>query len=490
MAKFNLLIIDDDSSREQDYKKIFFDADFELNFAFEKNAFFQCNPKRFDCFVIDISLDNWTSEDDVKNMFLRVVEHVGKENPIILLSSKIKEVIHWTNVLLKEHFQPIYTIALEEITIETEGFKKIKSYETSQIICNNIQSLLIQRLKYSTFKKEPDEDIHILHISDIQFGDPGFDDNLCFSFPDSFYRFATENLNFDIDFITITGDIAYDGSPSQFDNAYDWIMKLGARILGKENFKERLLVTPGNHDINLSLSSLNLFKYKYPSKTDTSGKIELVNREPQIDEYTLYALDPFKDFAYRTSNNSQWNTNPSLSYFNNRFSYLGLRFLHLNCMQPFEQLGKNDAIFGISENDIKQLSTENENFEHNIPTIVIAHPSPLCLGYNDDGYSSENWKKLSSLLVNCDAKLFLFGHTHNDLVTVKMPLSEGKSIIRSGTGTLFVDPGKKGGIRGFRILTFERKNNKVINYHEKHFLLMTDSRIIQDTKTFSSNEPW
>jgi 3',5'-cyclic AMP phosphodiesterase CpdA len=351
-------------------------------------------------------------------------------------------------------------------------------------------SLLIQRYKFSTYKKDPDSHIHILHISDIQFGDPSFAQDLCFSFPDSLYRFANDSLDYNIDFIIVTGDIAYDGSPSQFDNAYNWLSKLGMRILGKDNFNERLLIIPGNHDINLSLSSLNLFKYKYPSKKDTSGKIELIERNPKIEEYTLYALDPYKDFAYRLTHYQQWNKYPSLSFFNNRFSYLGLRFLHLNCMQPFEQLGKDEAVFNISENTLNQLSKENDGLDHGISTIVLSHPSPIGLGYNDDGYSSDNWKKLSSLLVNCEAKLFLFGHTHNDLTTVKMPLSEGKSIIRSGTSTLFVDPGNKGGTRGFRILTLERKDNKVVNYHENHYLLLNDSRIIKDTMTYSSNEKW
>lgn len=489
MSKFKLLIIDDDSSREDDYRKIFNDEDFQLIFLFEKHIFFDINPHEYDCFVIDISLDNWTSEDDVEYMFKRVVEKIGKEKPLILVSSKIGEVIHWTNELLKDDYQTIYTIALEEITVEEKGFKKIKSSETSQIICNNIINLLCQNLNVSSFKKGANEDINILHISDIQFGDKTFSQSLCDAFPDSFFRFADEH-SIKIDFIVVTGDIAFDGSPSQFEKAHEWFKKLSLRVLGNTNCTDRILFIPGNHDINLSLSALNNYQYKYPSVGATEKKIEYIERETFINDYTLYALDPFKDFAFKTTKNIEWLTNPNLSFFNSRFSFLGIRFLHLNCNLPYEQLGESKAQFGLESLHLEKLQKDIDTFKKSIPTIVLAHPSPTGLGYNDDGYSSSEWRTFSNLLVNCNAKLFLYGHTHNNINANKMPLSEGKSIIRSGSSTLFVEPGHIGGNRSFKILHLIRENNSVINYKENQYLLLTDGRILPDSKVFESNEKW
>jgi hypothetical protein len=489
MSKFKLLIIDDDSSREGDYRKIFADVAFDLIFVFEKNVFFEINTHEYDCFAIDISLDNWTSEDDVKYMFNRVVEKIGKEKPLILVSSKIKEVIHWTNELLKHSYQTIYTIALAEITVEEQGFKKIKSSETSQIICNNIINLLCQKLEVSSFSKGQNENINILHISDIQFGDSTFSQHLCDAFPDSLYRFADEQ-NIIIDFIVVTGDVAFDGSPSQFEQAHRWFRTLAKRLLGNENYTDRILFAPGNHDINLSLSTLNNFKYKYPSKGSKSKKIEFEKRAAFIDDYTLYALDPFRDFAFKTTKNNQWLVHPSLSFFDNRFSFLGFRFLHLNCNLPYKQLGQSEAQFGVESIQIENLQLKIDSFKKSIPTIVLSHPSPVGLGYNDDGYSSSEWRALSNLLVNCNAKLFLFGHTHNNIDANKMPLSEGKSIIRSGSSTLFVEPGNVGGNRSFKILNIIRENNLVKNYKETQYLLLTDGRILPDTKIFESNEKW
>jgi|GEM_PF-2704394 len=489
MPKFKLLVIDDDHTREEDYNKIFADKELELVYVFEKDSFWDIDINQFDCFVIDISLDNWTVEEDVKYMFNRVVEKIGKQKPLVLVSSKISEVIHWTNALSKEDYQTIYTVALEEVTVEEQGYKKIKSSETSQIICNNIINLLCQKLEVSTFSKNPDESINILHISDIQFGDPTFSSHLCDAFPDSFYRFADEN-NISIDFIVVTGDIAFDGSPSQFEMAFDWFLKLTKRVLGNENSIDRVLFVPGNHDINLSLSALNNFQYKYPSKNDNDKKIEFAQRSNFLEDYTLYALDPFRDFAYRTTRNSKWLSNPTLSFFDKRFSFLGVRFLHLNCNLPYKQLGENEAIFGFEEEHLEKLQALLRNEKKQVPTIVLAHPSPTGLGYNDDGYSSENWRKLSNLLVNCNAKLFLFGHTHNNLDAMKMPLSEGKSIIRSGTSTLFVEPGNVGGNRSFKILNLIRKSHKVVDYKENEYLLLNNGRILSANDEFTSNEEW
>jgi len=490
MSKFNLLIIDDDPSRKGDFQNIFNDSSFNIEYAFDRDIFFQTHLNNFDCFIVDISLDNWTTESAVRNMFMRVINYIGKQKPIILLSSKIQEVIDWSNELLKESFQLIYTIALEELTTEQGGVKVIKSRETSQIVCNNIYTLLSQKLKYSTLKKEDNDDINILHISDLQFGDNSFDDGLSFAFPDVLYRYLNDKLKINIDFVIVTGDISYNGSPSQYEKAFEWFSKIGNRLFNSESFNERFLIVPGNHDVNLSLCSLNVFKYQFPKENVPIGDIQLSKRDDVINEYTMYALDAFRDFAYKLTNDNNWLSNQQLSFFNNKFNFLGFRFLLINALNPYNLLGKNSSEFEVNVNSLEELSIEANHQNKNIPTIVLTHPSPSCLGFNLDGNSSDNWRRLSSLLVSIDSKLFLYGHTHNNLPTEKMRLSEGKSIIRSSTGTLFTEPGNVGETRSFKIITLKRNANKVINYIEKSYILKTNSTIIPDGEEFESNEGW
>ena len=320
--------------------------------------------------------------------------------------------------------------------------------------------------------------------------DDSFDEGLSFAFPDVLYRYLNDKLNVSIDFVVVTGDISYSGSPSQFEKAFEWFSKLGNRLFNSDSFHERFLIVPGNHDVNLSLCSLNVFKYNFPTEIVDISAIQLSRRDEIITEYTMYALDAFRDFAFKLTKDSNWLSNKNLSFFNNSFNFLGFRFLLLNALNPFNLLGKNSPQFEVNLDSMEELASEANYENKNLPTIVLTHPSPSTLGFNLDGDSSSSWRVLSSLLVSIDSKLFLYGHTHNNLPTEKMRLSEGKSIIRSCTGTLFTEPGKIGETRSFKIITLNRNSSRVINYIEKSYIIKPNSDIIPDGEEFESNEVW
>ncbi|CRN06144.1 Calcineurin-like phosphoesterase [Pseudomonas sp. URMO17WK12:I11] len=87
-----------------------------------------------------------------------------------------------------------------------------------------------------------------LHLSDFHFGKNAFQQELIASkILDQIESFRTNEAS--PDFIFITGDIANAGKPEEYEKFDEVVMKPLIQMLG-ENFKERIFVVPGNHDLN------------------------------------------------------------------------------------------------------------------------------------------------------------------------------------------------------------------------------------------------
>jgi len=463
---FKMLIIDDDPDRKNTLSDLFNHSSYELYYIFEKNKFFEnaSDFSRYDCIAVDISLDNWIDDGDTKNMFNTVISTIGKTIPIVLFSSKIQEIIFWTNKLLEEKYNLLYTIALREITEDKKVGKKLKSeVESSQIICNNIFTLLKSRHNYSSLVKQPNEDINILHISDLQFGDPHLNQDLSNSFVGSLRRAITDKTVPQIDFIAITGDVAYDGSPSQYEKAYLWITNLCKNILGS-NFHDRIWLIPGNHDTNLSLCALNYYKYYFPKNNNEEGKIIFAKRDEKSTEYSLFSIDPFRDFAFKLTRDNSWIKNESISFINDRL--------------PEKQLGYRKAKFELNEDEINKLRNDLLRSPRNnsLPSIIIIHSSPKHLGYDMEEEHKNNWTSIANFFIEANAKLYIFGHRHKNLNEIDISLNSIKKMKLCGTGTLLCRP-DEGDTRGFKIINIKRKMNIIYEYNTLKFNYKNDATI-------------
>jgi len=475
---FNFLIIDDDSSRENALKNIFNHESFKIELIFNKSDFFAKDGsfEQYDCIACDISLDNWIDGGDITNMFDTVLKTIGKNTPIIIYSSVIEDIIVWTNKIIEEKYPLIYTIALQEGTHEKNTRKKLCSIESNQIICNNVFTLLQRKNSFGSLKKDPNEDLNILHISDLQFGDPAFNENLSETFESSLRRAISMGVVPKIDFIAISGDISFSGKPSQFDEAHKWISNLSTSVIGK-NFQDRLLLTPGNHDANLSICALNHYSYHFPSKNEQEGNI-IFDKIEKNNDYSFYAMDPFRDFAYKLTKDLNWLDNTSMSFINYKHCYLGLKFIHLNSIIPQSQLGKNDAIFHLNGSTISTLRNckKRNNKYIDLPTIILTHPSPKHYGYDLDEEHIDNWTSISNFFIEMNASLYIYGHRHKNLKTTEIPLNTEKNIEISGTGTLLCKP-DDGDRRGFKVIKLNRQDGNISDISIKSFDYKNDGTI-------------
>lgn len=477
---FKILIIDDDCQRRGTLEELFKHEFFDLEYIFEKNEIFQKSRYlyKYDCIFCDISLDLWLLDGDIDNMFDTVVSIIGDEIPIVIYSSDFKQVSHWTNILLKREYRLIYTISLKHELDDIAGEIKLEPYnETRQIICNNIYLRLVAEKKFSVYNTLNGEELSILHISDLQFGDKDQHHELEKAFASTLNREILKKKIAPIDFIIITGDVTYDGSPLQYQDAYLWLKNLCECLLG-ENYKDRILLVPGNHDINLSMCSLNIYKYNYPKDDEEAGTISLEKREFFTEEYSKYALDPFREFAYKITSDKKWIENESLSFINEKFSYLGVRFIHLNTLDPGMQIGKIKPEFILDKKLIELIQRKGlRTVDGDCSTIVIAHPSPKYLGYDPDEEGGGKWATILNFFKDMNVGLYLFGHRHKNLKDLDIPIDKNNKMKISGSATLLCKP-DLGDTRGFKIVKVRKRGRKVTQYIIEKYNYKNDGEIV------------
>jgi hypothetical protein len=96
--------------------------------------------------------------------------------------------------------------------------------------------------------------------------------------------------------------VVYAGLPSEYDIAKVWFGKFCPELLGP-NYKSRLLLIPGNHDVNLRLNAADLYKFDFKSNRLVEKTLDIT------DEHHAYGLTPYKEFAFEMTGNLSYISN-------------------------------------------------------------------------------------------------------------------------------------------------------------------------------------
>lgn len=470
MAKYKILIVDDEESRVPKYQSLFKvdkTGDFELEFATKSfSDFLEKNSQTFHCYVVDISLNKWNDTKDLTaDPFKHVLETIGDKKPIVLLSSEWKNVITWLNDFIHKH--NIVTL-IDWMAIERQDESTALA---SGMVYNNMLAALKKIYQFSDFNKQDNEPINILHISDLQFGELNREDNTGVRKQMLIDELLNEipnylsNKQIRVDFIVVTGDITESALPSEFETAEKWLTKFCEKIFGSYN-ADRLLLTNGNHDYNLSLNSLNYFKFKYGS-----SPLEMERME-QITDYMQMAFLPYRQFLSKMTNESF----DSMTYYNNKFQHLGIRFLHLNTLETYNvENSSSEDIFNITNDTFKDIIDDVQNNNNQIFTIILSHASPKNLGYMTQNTEKKTlWERFENSASRFCKSLLLSGHEHTDSYLSSIPIKNGANLYSSVAPTLLSKPEESGITRGFYLLTLERESKKVKKI--KNQLYMIDSK--------------
>ena len=471
MTKYKVLVVDD---QPRETKKLFenlFSGDSQFIFtqAARSSDFESATFSDYDAILLDINLDQWQTEKSEAMTLTYALSKIGNHCPVALVSRVWnKDTTHrrMSEALASEsNIKFIATFVLNDLM----GLNW-KDYAES--LRGQLYLAINTERQRASLDRDDGEDVCILHISDPQYGDKGTDNWSAYVEKD-IGQYVRYKLDLDIHLIAITGDISFSGQVSEFMMAEEKLPKLFNFFFpNKSDWRERVLIVPGNHDVNLRLAAADLLNIGIKD-----GKLSVNKRKKLIDgsPHRKFALAPFRNFAWRLTGDPRWKESDELNWVNDSFKHLGLRFFMLNSVSNLDCISHQKA--GFKSNVIDELKGGEEDQPFG---IAFSHHGPPEKEYSGADILDE-WPETAGFLNNREIKLFIHGHGHERKVdkfhlrnqTTKPAKGQIKkgNIIRVMAPTTHLDGSKRpdGQLRGFNIITLHRAHGKVTGVEVKSY---------------------
>lgn len=451
--KYRLLIVDDEYGRREEAYESLLGGVFDLNFISTQSQFESADLVSPHAILVDVNLNGIDWAISLKDVLDRI-----KNKPVVLVSGKLITEQQRTRTQLEyvlryaRDYNIIHFVFLNE-TAENAYI------EATRIIISFALDKHYGRARFDVGVNDP---IHILHISDPQFGDAHDPSSFLLEkdVVSPFEKKKGAKNKIPIDFIALTGDITYSGLPKEFEAAAIWIESLMRLVWDDEPpLRERLLFVPGNHDVNLSLLAANRYRYSFKGK-----KYTLLPKKSRNNDHCKFGLSSFREFAYQLTHDLQCLTSQDLCWINDSFRHLGLRFYHLNSAANITS-DTPDAS-GVPQKFLTAISkTEDDTF----PIVLSHHGPPHPSDKKVKPY--DNWDDVKCFLKHSHAKLLLHGHGHARTATRLDDWDETKGIVRvmAPSTHLIQEKLQRGEGRGFNVITLIRENMRVKEVKVVHY---------------------
>ncbi len=324
---------------------------------------------------------------------------------------------------------------------------------------------------------DPDEELRIIHISDIharrgaEEGDDEFEQRMLNEAQSCAHVILKHWNRKKPAFIAFTGDVTEYGSPYQYNMAEKWINYFFDRLGMGKLPSRKLLYVPGNHDVNVRLAAAARISL------DIRGN-ELrpqIMDEVQQQELVNYAFSPFRDFLSRISCCPLFEEKIQTSNFGwieTRFRHLGIIFYGVKTSIP--------SPFNLPERKIdlkilRHLGEQLEKISGKHPIVIgLGHHSPVPTTQPDGAVSNlDDIKRF--FLGPGKTHIFLHGHCHEARIE-DVDLGQLRLVV-SGAPSLSEEARKRpeDTLRGFNLLTLHRKDNKVTSLRIDTFSWLTSN---------------
>jgi hypothetical protein len=292
--KYKILIIDDEweersvlydkFAEEISKRKLGLEIIFEYQKEDNKTSLQQkYNQGHYSAIITDAVLTKKWSNIEIRD----VVEIIDDNTPIAVMSSrwdatnadqighilkkyKCRTFLHWRDIIDQDDFEQD----------NDRGNTKRENVQKGQIdyAIHSVVSMLTDKENLDIgLKLDPDEDLRIVHISDLH---TKYSDAMQI-INNQTYTCALKIKKYwkckPPAFIAFTGDVTDFGSPAQYQMAQQWIEKFCNALCWDKFPSRRILYVPGNHDINLRLA--------FSSRIDIkdNGQAELTDKTQQAE---------------------------------------------------------------------------------------------------------------------------------------------------------------------------------------------------------------
>jgi len=466
MAKYKLLIIDDEwDRRKKAYQTVLEDpALFDLDFLKNPSELGELQEKNPDGYIIDIFLseNGWqTKASEVlekyisinpKPVFL-VTEHLNEEEIKDEISELLKNPIHINHFFVWDDF--------------TNAENRVSRNENAAATRWKIQVELDRWHQRSIFCPEPDQTLRILHISDMQFDDPGTSTKEFLA--EDAIADSLKNDNKSPDFLFISGDISYSGRPDEYLSALSWFDKDFLPQISNDKidqWRERIVIVPGNHDVNFRLTSCDYYDFNFNSETRENM---LVRSATNYQDHKKFGLTPFRNFASKLSPDKNWSDRDSMCWVSNRFIGLGIQIILLNSVLSISSDNPSDVtidkeMLRLLKRDIHSLRADKKPFR-----ILISHHGP----HPRDGLTNaiSNWQEVENFIESSEIDLFIHGHGHGyeDNSMGGTTSRKQMPIVMAPSTHLNGQLRSEDQLRGFNLIELYRKNNQITGSKIFHY---------------------
>ena len=442
------LVVDDSHERKEQYIKVF--NFLELDFAFSKKEFLEKIKLKYDGFFIDVI---YTEQQYEEFSFQQVLEHLPNKKPLFIISE------HWASAM--DGIKMQYLVKSEKYTrvLGYLSWNIIEAGDVGETVKDFVRQQINNYFKmaYDAFGEE--QDITILQISDIEFGNPGQEENieLAREVLKSRIRKILKKLNVNtgkVDFICVCGDIAYKGEKDEYNKAKQWFKLLGGELLMNENYQNMLFV-PGNHDFCFSAAAGNYYVYD-KELHDYKERDEGITLE-----YNEHGMYNFAKFVYEMNGEKSYIFEPYKPIVKRTYEEYGINFILLN---PIKIGADKKFKYGLSDTELKYLvEVGNEMEGKEVCNIILSHLAADKYSMVDSSSSSTN-KDIRSIVNELNIKGWFEGHAHDDAYIDDIRIGDHKVLI-SRTEPLMLKNKEhcEGGKNGFTVFKLSREKGKVVN---------------------------
>lgn len=493
---FKLMVIDDRPARKEHYEKVLSREKFDPIFIWTRSDFERLRETPVDGYLLDVFLDHGDWHGTNAAALLKdAIQSAPRPAPVFLVSQlwgepRVLEVLKQAG---ESSASVIQYLAWGEFEVACGDDKAAPGR------LDALQMKLLSELTRwhgrSGFRPEPDDTIRILLLADPQFGDPSTDPKATFAENWIAKTLKTNSLKPGgdgvPDLIVLAGDVSYSGRPDQFALAEERLANdLMGPLWGKNNIdrmRDRLIIVPGNHDVNLRFSAADC-RYFSPSNKEFKPDVPILVNDENVPypSHKEYALEPFRRFAHRLTTQREWQDSNSMSWVDRRFIHCGIRFFALNTVAELDAESTDRACF--SERDTRAIHRSLADDEpDSIFSIAVSHHGLVPDGTVDEK-GVDNW-----LMVGRDTfamhkiRLWLYGHYHAfDARSLNGTPFENEPLWLVQIPTTRIFPSN----RGFCVLELQRKAGKVIDAFVHQYVLengKTENR--SSRRVFSSTLP-
>ncbi|MCF1457970.1 MAG: metallophosphoesterase [Shewanella sp.] len=476
---YRLLIIDDQFSvRQHKYSEVLeseYSIDFIKNDSEIEN---ELSTKQFDGVILDLILrpDFSLSSATILGEYLSQYRI-----PVFLLTGKWKED--------ETAFDLLRVMAIGNTQVrgllDWVDFDSDMPYGRENVL----EFLKLEMDKW--YRREPrtrvsGDAVKLLHLSDSQIGDPDYN-FLSTGVEDGISKVLGNGCE-KPDLIVLSGDVVYSGEPSQYRKASGWCKRLATSCLGSvgsADYKERIVVVPGNHDVDFTVLCSDGVKFnfgveegKMPIDLDETflpKAQEEEDGEPNNSTYPHHnlGLSSYRVFLQETVVDAPYADGDAI--YIDRFINWGIEIVALSTA-GFATIGRSQSV-GVSQGGLdhvtrKMRSRRPGNEPYKI--LVTHHPPPEILNSDPDETARWNgaaWDRFRAWLGRMGFDLWLAGHTHYGEVR---KLSErsgmlGMPCVVCPTLTLKQRSRGEDSLRGFAMISLEYDESLVAGCNVEFF---------------------